>query len=221
VTPTAVTTARTTPLRLLRFDRVQLATHWLNATLFGVLIATAIPLYFGSLFGAVLPRHLVEMIHLWSGLALPLPIIVSLIGPWGAQMRRDVKRFNYWTRDEVNWIRTMGKSRVAGDKFNPGQKLNAIFVGATVVVLLVSGSMLQWFRFFPVMWRVGATFTHDLFALAVVIVIVGHVALALTHPKVLKAIFTGTITEGWAKTNAPLWLEEVTPSLNATPPVSD
>jgi formate dehydrogenase subunit gamma len=77
--------------RLLRFDRVQRSAHWANAALFGALMFTAIPLYFGSFFGVVLPRHLIEQIHLWCGLALPLPLIVSLLGPWGRSMRRGVR----------------------------------------------------------------------------------------------------------------------------------
>lgn len=195
-------------LRILRFDRVQRAAHWANAALFGVLMVTAIPLYFGSLFGVVLQRHVIEMIHLWSGLALPLPIVVSLLGPWGHQMRRDVRRVNYWTRDEIRWIMSMGKTLLKADKFNPGQKLNSIFIGASIVVLLATGSMLQWFRFFPVPWRTGATFVHDVFAWAVFVVILGHIVVALTHRDSLTSIFTGGISDTWARAHAANWLKE-------------
>jgi formate dehydrogenase subunit gamma len=195
-------------LRLLRFDSVQRAAHWANAALFGVLMATAIPLYFGSLFGIVLQRHVIAMIHLWTGLALPLPILVSLLGPWGRQMRRDVRRVNYWTRDEIRWLMTMGKSPLKADKFNPGQKLNAIFIGASVVILLATGAMLQWFRFFPVPWRTGATFVHDVFSWAVFVVVFGHIVMAVTHRDSLKSIFTGRISGAWARANAVHWLEE-------------
>ena len=207
-------------LRVLRFDRVQLATHWVNAALFGVLIATAIPLYFGSFFGVVLPRHLIERIHLWTGLALPLPVIISLIGPWGRRMRRDLRRVNYWTRDEIDWLKTLGKTNLAADKFNPGQKLNTIFVANAIVVLLVTGSMLQWFRFFSVPLRVGATFVHDAFALTVFIVVVGHVVMALSHRETLRAIFTGWVSEKWAKTHAVRWLDEQPPTREDAQPLS-
>jgi formate dehydrogenase subunit gamma len=197
-----------TALRLLRFDRVQRAAHWANAALFGVLMATAIPLYFGTLFGIVLERHVIEMIHLWCGVALPVPIIVSLLGPWGRQMRHDLRRVNYWTRDEIRWLMSMGKTPLQADKFNPGQKLNAIFIGASVVVLLATGSMLQWFRFFPVPWRTGATFVHDVFAWAVFVVVFGHIVMALTHRDSLKSIFSGRISETWARAHAANWLKE-------------
>jgi formate dehydrogenase subunit gamma len=195
-------------LRLLRFDRVQRAAHWANAALFGVLMATAIPLYFGTLFGIVLQRHVIEMIHLWCGVALPVPIIVSLLGPWGHQMRHDLRRVNYWTRDEIRWLLSMGKTPLQADKFNPGQKLNTIFIGASIVVLLATGSMLQWFRFFPVPWRTGATFVHDVFAWVVFVVVGGHIVMALTHRDSLKSIFTGWISVTWARAHATHWFKE-------------
>jgi formate dehydrogenase subunit gamma len=207
----SITQSPATSLRVLRFDRVQRGAHWANALLFFSLMFTAIPLYFGSLFGIVLPRHLIEMIHLWSGLALPLPIIVSLIGPWGKAMRRDVRRINYWTGEEIRWMRTLGRSRLEVDKFNPGQKLNAIFVGASILVMLVTGAMLQWFRFFSVPWRSGATFVHDLFAYAIFFVVVGHIVMALTHRDTLRSIFNGWVSRSWAERHAARWLGEEQP----------
>ncbi|MGB8180412.1 MAG: cytochrome b/b6 domain-containing protein [Acidimicrobiales bacterium] len=195
--------------RVLRFDRVQRGAHWANAALFGSLMFTAIPLYFGSFFGVVLPRHLIEQIHLWSGLALPFPIIISLLGPWGRSMRRDVRRVNAWTRQEIRWLWTRGRSPLEEDKFNPGQKLNAIFVGAAILVMLVTGSMLQWFRFFSVPLRQGATFVHDVFALAIFAVVIGHIYMAITHRDSLRSMFQGWVSEQWAATHAPRWLKEL------------
>ena len=209
----SIAQAPATSLRVLRFDRVQRGAHWANALLFFSLMFTAIPLYFGSFFGIVLPRHLIEMIHLWSGLALPLPIIISLIGPWGKAMRRDVRRINYWTGEEIRWMRTLGRSRLEADKFNPGQKLNAIFVGASILVMLVTGVMLQWFRFFPVPWRSGATFVHDLFAYAIFFMVVGHIVMALTHRDTLRSIFKGWVSRSWAERHAARWLREEQPDL--------
>lgn len=196
-------------VRVLRFDRVQRGAHWANATLFGILMFTAIPLYFGSFFGVVFPRHTIEEIHLYSGLTLPLPIIISLLGPWGRQMRRDVRRFSFWTHREILWLRSFGSTKLEADKFNPGQKLNALFIGAVIVVMLVTGFMLRWFEFFPVSWRQGATFVHDAFALLIFAVVFGHIYMALTHRDSLRSIFTGWVSEKWAATHAAGWLKEL------------
>ncbi|HEY5273295.1 MAG TPA: cytochrome b/b6 domain-containing protein [Acidimicrobiales bacterium] len=196
--------------RVLRFDRVERAAHWMNALLFGVLMATALPLYFAQVENIVGRRALIAEIHVWSGVALPIPLIISLAGPWGARFRRDLRRVNVWTRAEILWLRSVGMQRlVRPDKFNPGQKLNAIFTGGAIVVMLGTGSILKWFRFFPVDWRTGATFVHDLLAAGIFVVVFGHIAFALTHPDALRAMFKGWVSESWAKRHASGWLAEL------------
>jgi formate dehydrogenase subunit gamma len=196
--------------RVLRFDGVQRAAHWANALLFGILMLTALALYFPSLSDVVGRRALVANIHLWSGVALPVPILISLVGPWGAQMRRDLRRINVWTHDEVKWLRSLGRNapRVV-DKFNPGQKLNAIFIGGSIVVMLATGFILKWFRFFPVSWRTGATFVHDVLALAIFAVVIGHILFALTHRDSMRSMINGWVSEAWAARYAPGWLREM------------
>ncbi len=194
--------------RLLRFDEVQRAAHWANALLFAVLMATALPLYLGSLGGLVGRRHLLAEIHLWAGLALPLPLVVSLLGPWGVRMRRDIRRCNLWTREEVRWIRSAGTSTLDADKFNPGQKLNVAFTGGVIVVMLASGAVMHWFGAVPVSWRTGATFVHDACAFAVFAVVAVHVVLALAHRDALRSMVTGRISTAWAARHVPAWLRE-------------
>ena len=72
--------------RLLRFDGVQRAAHWANAVLFGVLVLTALPLYFSPVERVVGRHQLVAAIHVGAGIALVLPLAASLIGPWGARI---------------------------------------------------------------------------------------------------------------------------------------
>jgi len=196
-------------VRLLRFDAVQRGAHWADALLFAILMATALALYFGSLGDVIGRRHLVAQIHLWAGIALPVPVIISLIGPWGARMRRDAQRVNRWTRDEIRWLRTFGRTQTELDKFNPGQKLNAIFTAGVIVIMLVTGSMLQWFRFFPVSWRTGATFVHDVFAFAIFAVVFGHVAFAISHRDAMRSMIKGWVSEVWAASHAEAWWREL------------
>jgi formate dehydrogenase subunit gamma len=195
--------------RIVRFDRVQRSAHWANAFLFGILMLTALPLYFGSLADVFGRRAVVAEVHLWTGLVLPIPILISLLGPWGSQMRRDFRRINRWTKDEIAWLRLLGRSapRVV-DKFNPGQKLNAIFIGASILVMLATGFILKWFRFFPVSWRTGATFVHDVFAFAIFAVVFGHILFALAHRDSMRSMIKGWVTEAWAARHAPGWLRE-------------
>jgi formate dehydrogenase subunit gamma len=197
---------------VLRFDRVERAAHWANALLFGILMATALPLYFVQVETIVGRRALIAEIHTWCGVALPVPLIISLAGPWGARLRGDVRSFNLWTRSEIRWLFTLGRERLPkADKFNPGQKLNALFVGGAIVVMLGTGSILKWYRFFPLDWRTGATFVHDVLAFAIFIVVFGHIVFALTHRDALRSMFKGWVTESWARRHAPGWLEREEP----------
>lgn len=172
-------------------------------------MATALPLYFPSLERLVGRHQLLAQVHLWAGVALPFPLLLTLLGPWGARMRRDVRRISRWSEDELRWLLRLGRRAPAvQDKFNPGQKLNAIFVAGATVVLLGTGLLMHFFGVVPVSWRTGATFVHDLLAAAVFLVVAGHVALALAHPAALRSMVSGRVSEAWAARHAPGWLLE-------------
>ena len=82
---------------VLRFDRVERTVHWVNASLFLILIVTGAALYFTPLIALVGRRRLIEQVHLYVGLSLPLPLLLGLAGSWGRGLRRDVSRINRWS----------------------------------------------------------------------------------------------------------------------------
>ena len=202
---------------LLRFDRVERSVHWVNASLFLILIVTGAALYFTPLIALVGRRHLIEQIHLYVGLALPLPLLLGLAGNWGRRLRRDVSRVNRWTEADVEWLRGMVDTasgrrqpsrRPRVGKFNAGQKLNAAFVAGGGLVMLGTGSLLRWYVPFPLSWRAGATFVHNWLAVVFVIMILGHIGMALSDREALRAMFGGRISRAWAARHAPAWLDE-------------
>ena len=204
------------PLR--RFDRIERLVHWANATLFAVLIFTGAVLYFGPLTALIGRRALVERVHVYVGLALPVPIIVALAGRWGRSLRADLRRFNRFSPADRAWLRAVvaGRARSAAGraglptgKFNAGQKLNAAFTGGAGLVMLGTGVILRWYRPWPLTWRAGATFVHNWLALLIVVAITGHTLLALSDTDALRSIFGGTISRAWARRHAPAWLAEV------------
>jgi formate dehydrogenase subunit gamma len=202
---------------LLRFDGVERAVHWVNATLFLVLIATGAALYFTPLIALVGRRQLVEQIHLYVGLSLPLPLLIGVAGRWGRALRRDVNRVNRWTEADMEWLRGLvdtasGRRQAATrpriGKFNAGQKLNAAFVAGGGLVMLGTGALLRWYVPFPLSWRAGATFVHNWLAVLFVVLILGHIAMALWDRDALRAMFSGRISRAWAAKHAPAWLDE-------------
>ena len=203
---------------LARFDRVERAVHWTNAGLFAILVVTGAALYLTPLIALIGRRELIERIHLYVGIALPLPLILALCGSWGQALKRDIRRFNRWSQADRRWLRVMfqeqprrsaTRARLAVGKFNAGQKLNAAFTVGGGLVMLASGLLLRWYRPFPLSWRAGATFVHNWLALLFVIVITGHVMMALADRNALKAMLFGRISRSWAARHAPAWLAEV------------
>jgi formate dehydrogenase subunit gamma len=204
---------------VLRFDRVERAVHWVNAALFLILIVTGAALYFTPLIALVGRRRLIEQVHLYAGLSLPLPLLLGVAGSWGRGLRRDVSRINGWTEADRQWLRglvdTTSRRRQTAlrpqlGKFNAGQKLNAAFVAGGGLVMLGTGALLHWYVPFPLSWRAGATFVHNWLAVTLVIVIVGHITLAVADREALRAMLGGRVSRAWAARHAPAWLDEST-----------
>ena len=143
---------------------------------------------------------------------------MALSGSSGKALRRDMGRFNRWSRDDRRWMRAVLRpagirrqvfAAVRVGKFNAGQKANAAFTAGAGLVMLASGAILRWYRPFPLYLRAGATFVHNWLALAFAVVVTGHVLMALADPQALKSMLTGRISSAWARRHTPAWLDEL------------
>lgn len=206
--------------RVVRFTRAERWLHWSNATLFLVLLATGMTLYVPALSRVVGRRVLVKDVHVYSGLLLPLPLVLAYAGRWRDAVRRDVRRLARWSVDDRRWLLSFGRrGKARMGKFNAGQKLNAIFVAGCIPVMLATGGIMRWFDPFPLAWRTGATFVHDWLALLLLAAILGHVGKALAEPVALRAMARGTVPAAHAERRHPRWwaelLEEGEPSAPA------
>ncbi len=197
------------PQQLPRFDRVERYAHWCTATLMLILLFTGFSLYAGPLSQLVGRRLLVRTVHLYAGLLLPIPVLVAISLRAGGQLREDLGRLNRWTRDDRGWWSKRRRANVRLGKFNPGQKLNATFIGAAMAVMLMSGSILKWYGPFSDSWRQGATFVHDWFAIGLLFAIIGHITLAFRDPDALNGMLHGWVKPGWAKLHRPRWYAEM------------
>ena len=203
--------------RVPRFDRVERVVHWTTATLLLLLLATGFSLYVGPLSTLVGRRDLLRTVHVYSGLLLLVPVLLAVVFRAGRELRADLGRLNRWTRDDRAWWSRRHRAGVQLGKFNPGQKLNAAFIGAAMVVMLMTGSIMRWFDPFPLAWRTGATFVHDWTALTLLVVVVGHVAKALAEPIALRAMVRGTVPAARVQRHHPRWWAEVQGT--APPPI--
>jgi formate dehydrogenase subunit gamma len=210
----------TAPAELLRFDRVERAAHWATASLFGVLMLSGAALYAGPVSTAVGQRELVRLVHVTAGLALPVPLLVAALGRWGRRLRRDLHQLGRFDDQDRRWFRRATRATARLGKFNPGQKLNAAFLGSAIVVMLGTGIVLKWFSLFALRTRTGATFVHDWTALAIWLAVGGHIFFALRDPDALRSMLRGWVPTRWARTERPRWYEAETgePATRLKPP---
>jgi formate dehydrogenase subunit gamma len=201
--------------RLERFDGAEQALHWVNAGLFFVLMGTAALLYIGPLSALVGRRELVRYVHVVCGLALPFPLLAARFGPWRAGFVADIRALARFDDDDRRWLRSLLRRRkkkadVRMGKFHPGQKLNAAFTLGAIIVMLATGSIMHWFRYFPVDWRTGATFVHDWLAITIAVVVIGHIRMALSDADARRGMTQGWVPTIWARRLRPKWYEEMT-----------
>lgn len=192
-----------------RFTAATRALHWATAALVLTCAVTGFSLYVGAVSAIVGHREVVKTVHVTAGLAIPVPLVLAYLGPWRRGVRAEVRRLGRWSRADRRWLRSRG--REAGDevgKYNAGQKANAAFVAGMIPLMLVSGSVMTWFHYFPVRYRTGATFVHDWTAIATWAVVAGHILFALNDTGSLRGMVTGRVTRAWAARHHPRWAEE-------------
>jgi len=200
------------PAPLARFDLGERVLHWVNAALMLTMLATGSALYIPELSELVGRRGLVLTVHVYAGIALPFPLLLTALARrWGKAFRSDARRLNRWTADDRRWFRTRGRDPLVRlGKFNPGQKLNAAFTVGVIVVMLATGLIMKFPNQWPLSWRTGATFVHDWVYLAAAIVVAGHILFAVNDGESLRSMVRGWIPASWARRHAPRWYEEQT-----------
>ncbi|WP_327167626.1 cytochrome b/b6 domain-containing protein [Streptomyces subrutilus] len=194
--------------RVRRFGPAQRLVHRTTAWLALVCVAGAACLYLPPLAELVGRRRLVVTVHEWSGLLLPVPFLLGLAS---SAFRADLRRLNRFGPHDRQWLRAALRrergARPAG-KFNAGQKAYAGWLAGAVLVMLGTG-LLMWFTgLAPLVWRTGATFVHDWLALALVVVLAGHIGKALADPEARRGMRTGSVGREWAAREHPLWEHE-------------
>jgi formate dehydrogenase subunit gamma len=200
-----------------RFSRSSRWVHWLTATFMGSCMLTAAVLYNGSVAVVVGHRYLVEQIHVYSGFALPVPLVAGIVS---RAYRDDARRLNRFTPRDWAWLRSPDRrdGTIEVGKFNAGQKLNAALSAGSIGVLLISGVVMYVTDLTPLPWRSGATFVHDWFALAVGLLVVGHAWMALRDPHAMIGMRSGRVPLRWARREHGGWAREVAGDPPATAP---
>ncbi len=203
------------PTELVRFSRVEHAVHRTVAILMVVSIATAAILYNGFLAVPIGHRRIVKLVHVYSGFALLVPIVVGVLS---RTYRADLRRLNRFSKNDWRWLRsrTRRDGTIAVGKFNAGQKLNAALSTGGIIVLLATGTVMYYPDLVRLSWRTGASFVHDWFALAIGLLVAGHISYAMRDAESRRGMRTGRVSTVWARDHHGAWADEAA-GAQATP----
>ncbi|MGW4244568.1 cytochrome b/b6 domain-containing protein [Nocardia sp. NPDC004722] len=177
-----------TERRVRRFTRAERMVHRGTAILMLLCVTTAAFLYIGPLAQLVGRRDIVATVHEFSGILLPIPVLLGLFSP---AFRADLRSLN----------RSTGK-------FNAGQQLYAGWIAGTVLVMLGTGLLMWFLHLLPAISRTSAIFVHDVLAWAIATVLIGHIRKAFQDPEARRGMRTGYVDRSWAHRHHPRWLGE-------------
>lgn len=98
-------------------------------------------------------------------------------------------------------------------RYNGAQKQLFWLMTVCLAVLVLTGFMFwqPWFAdSFPIVARRIAVVLHALSATLLVIGVIVHIYAAIWVKGTIRAMTRGTVTDGWARQNHPLWHREMT-----------
>ena len=154
----------------------------------------------------------------WARILHPVLGLLMCVGFLFLFMR--LWRENVITAADREWSKKMGEM-LRGNKadmppvgkYNYGQKMTFWAMAGSLAVLLVTGIMFwrPWFApLFPVVVLRAAVLLHSVAAVVLILATIMHVYAAIWVKGTVRAMTRGTVSEGWAKANHPLWHEEMT-----------
>lgn len=202
-------------LMIKRFSTAERWAHRSIAILTIILLITAALLYipdFAAIFGN---RQIVRVIHEAAGFALPIPILLAL---FSRAFRADTSRLNRFKPSDWQWLRSRSRrlGAIPVGKFNAGQKLNAAFSLGAIILMFATGFMMFFSSHFSDLLRTGATFVHDWLALAVFVVVLGHIYMAFNDATARAGMRTGSVPLTWAVREHREWAMEESASVIPT-----
>lgn len=194
-----------------RFSRTERAVHWVHALSFVVLLGSGLVLYLPALSQMVARRPLVKGLHVYTAVAWLAAMLAIIAVGDRRGLRRTVRELDLFDDDDRRWLL---RARRPQGRFNAGQKLNAALTTAFSLLFAVSG-LLLWLGERDTRLRFASTiFLHDGLMYISIVLLLGHLYLALIHPSTrhaLRGMTRGDVRRDWAARHHGKWVDGVDP----------
>lgn len=189
-------------VRLPRFTLTERAAHWLVAVTFGVMLLT----------GTMVPHHWSVSdasfdVHVGSAVVLISGLAVLVFAANRRALQGTVRDLTTAEEGDGAWLRgAAARALLGGDappagRFNAGQKVNFALVGLGLAALYGTGLAL-------LLGRGPQGPLHHLAAIAMVVLVAGHIYMAVINPgtrHALRGITLGEVDAEWATHHHPRW----------------
>lgn len=202
------------PDDLVRYTATERVNHWVVAITF-ILLALSGLAFFHPMFYPLVQLFgggtWTRILHPFIGVVMVLSFISLFLRFW---------KLDIMTPADWEWLRharEMAEGNESGmpkmGKYNGGQKMLFWLLVICMVVLLVSG-FIMWRAYFSALFPVGlirfASVAHAAIALLMILLIIGHIYMAIWTKGSIRAMVDGTVSRPWAKQHHALWYEEMT-----------
>ncbi|MBL8362948.1 MAG: formate dehydrogenase subunit gamma [Rubrivivax sp.] len=199
---------------LQRYNDSERMNHWFSALMFVLAALSGLAFFHPSLFflsnlfgGGSWAR----ILHPFIGVVMVLAFLGLFIRLWRDNVITDADR--EWKQHMGDMLRGNKDAMPPVGKYNYGQKMVFWASALSLCVLLLTGLVFwrPWFApFFSVPVLRIAVLLHSVAAVVLVAATIMHVYAAIWVKGSVRAMTRGTVSEGWAKANHPLWHQEQT-----------
>lgn len=199
---------------LRRYEDRDRMNHWFIALMFflaglsGLAFFHPSLYFFSALFGGGVWTRI---LHPFFGLTMVVAFAILFFRLWRENVITPEDR--EWVAHSADMLRGNKAAMPPVGKYNAGQKGVFWLMSVCLLVLLITGFMFwqPWFAdAFPILLRRIAVVLHAASAVGLVLGVIMHVYAAIWVKGTVRAMTRGTVTEGWARQNHPLWHREMT-----------
>ncbi len=199
---------------LQRYNDSERMNHWFIALMFVLAALSGLAFFHPSLFflsnlfgGGSWAR----ILHPFMGVLMVVAFLGLFVRLWRDNVITDADR--EWKQHMGDMLRGNKDAMPPVGKYNYGQKMVFWASALSLCVLLLTGLVFwrPWFApYFSVPVLRVAVLLHSVAAVVLVASTIMHVYAAIWVKGSVRAMTRGTVSEGWAKANHPLWHQEQT-----------
>jgi formate dehydrogenase subunit gamma len=192
-----------------RFTPTERALHWVHAVSFFALLGTGVALYVPALTEAYGSRAQLRDLHLAIAVTWIVALVAVVVLGDRRALRQALRDLDVRDEDDRAWALT--RPNVPQGRFNAGQKRNAAITAAFAVLFLVSGLFLWYGARNNDFSLASAVLLHDALTVMAIVLVAGHLYLALLHPSTrhsLRGMTLGTVRADWARKHHAKWSPE-------------